>query len=127
MASPYINIYKYDEATQSYSTAVSTGNSFTEPIHFTLDAAINEQKWQSFAIRTESGYVAENVTIATWGSNSRFSLSKDNSTFGSSITFDSVDTTNQIFYVKATSQDTEQPQVDRSTKIRFTGKLKVAS
>lgn len=126
MANPYINIYKYDEATQSYSKAVSTGNSFTEPIHLTLDAEQNESKTIPLAIRTERGYTAQTVTIAPYGG-SRFTLSKDNLTFGSSITFDSVDTTNQIFYAKATSVDTEQPKTDRSTKFRFMGKLRVAS
>lgn len=126
MANPYINIYKFDEATQAYSKAVSTGNSFTEPIQCTLDAEQNESKTIPLAIRTETGYTAPNVSITAYGG-SRFTLSKDNISFDATIAFDNVGTTNQIFYALATSQDTEQPQTDRRTKFRFSGKLKVAS
>lgn len=127
MANPYINIYK-DNPTESMTdgTAVSTGNSFTSPVQCTLDAEQNELKIIPLAIRTQAGCSAQNVTITAYGG-SRFTLSKDNVSFDASITFDSVGTTNQIFYAKATSQSTELPQLDRRTKFRFSGKLKVAS
>ena len=127
MANPYINIYKDNPTAGGVDgVAVSTGNSFTAPIQCTLDAEQNESKTIPLGIRTGRGYTAQNVTLAPYGG-SRFTLSKDNLTFDESITFDSVDTTNQIFYAKATSVDTEQPQTDRSIKIRYSGKLRVAS
>ena len=129
MANPYINIYKDNPtAGATDGVAVSTGNSFTSPVQCTLDAEQNEHKIIPLAIRTQAGYTAQNVTIAIHGSNPRFSLSKTNdSIFGSSVTFDSIGSANQIFYAMATSQDTEQPQTDRRTKFRFSGTLKVAS
>lgn len=129
MANPYITIYKDNPtAGATDGVAVSTGNSFTAPIQCTLDAEQNESKTIPLAIRTEEGYTAENVTIAIRSSNARFSLSKSNdSVFGSSITFDSIGSANQMFYALATSQDTEQPQTDRRTKFRFSGTLKAAS
>lgn len=126
MANAYINIYK-DNPTEGDTdgTAVSMGNSYTDPIRFALDAEQNETKIAKCAIRTETGLKALNVTISDVGdTNDRWKLCKTaDGTFTDSIAFDEVASTNTIFYVQAGSVDTEQPQTDRSVKIRFAGKL----
>lgn len=126
MANPYINIYK-DNPTAGITdgTAVSMGNSYSAPIHFSLDAEQNESKTVKCAIRTEAGYLAQEVTLSDLNDgNDRYKLCKtEDGEFTDTITFDEVATVNLIFYVKASSADTEQPQTDRSVKLRYQGKL----
>ena len=129
MANPYINIYKDNPtAGAKDGTAVTMGNSYTAPIKFTLDAEQNESAIQKCAIRTETGYVAQVVTISDLNdSDDRWKVCKtEDGTFEDSITFDEVTDTNSIFYVKATSASTEQPMTDRSVKLRYSGKLLIA-
>lgn len=128
MASAYINIYKGTvTAGGTDGTAVSTGDSFTEPLSVELNASINETKTILCAIRTETGYSASNVTIyAVNDTNNRVTFcTTANGTFTSSITIASVSTTNTLFYVKSSSTDTDIPQVNRKIKLRFYGELGV--
>ena len=128
--SNYLNLYQGNPtAGGTDGTAVSTDNSFTAPINFELDAAINETKQTKCAIRTEQGYAATNVTIQVVNdTNARFKLCKTaNGTYADSITFDSVSAANSIFYVKATSADTDRPQSNRKVKLRHTGGIRAVT
>ena len=127
MANPYVNIYKNNPtAGAADGTAVSTGGTFTAPMTFTLDASQNEEQTQKFAIRTESGYVAKDVVIGDNGdTDDRLKLSwTEDGTFADSITAASdISTLNTIFYAKASSADSEQPQTDRTVSLKVTCKI----
>ena len=127
MANPYINVYTNNPtAGGTDGTAVSTDGAFTAPISFSLDASQNEEQVQKLAIRTESGYVAKDLTIADNGdTDDRVKLCwTEGGTFDDGIIAASdISTVNTVFYVTASSADSEQPQTDRSVKLRFTGIL----
>ena len=117
MANAYINIYKNNPtAGATDGTAVSTDGDFTAPISFVLDASQNESQTLKLAVRTESGYVASDVTIAD--NNDTDDLLKlcltENETFADTISIGSVSAVNTIFYARASSADTETPQIDTS-------------
>ena len=124
MANPYINIYMNNPtAGATDGTAVSTDGDFTAPISFVLDASINESKKQKLAIRTESGYIASDVTIADYGDfDDRLKLClTENGIFADTLSIGSVSAVNTIFYAQAGSSDTENPQTDRSVSFKVTG------
>ena len=126
MANPYINIYKDNPTADAVDgTAVSMGNSFEEPIRIQLNAEINESKTIPLAIRTESGYRARDVVISDLNDTSdRFKLCKtEDGEFTDRLLIGDVTQTNTIFYLKASSDNTEQPQIDRSVKLNFSGIL----
>ena len=129
MASPYVNIYKDAEGkiyqVSRDGTAVSMGNSYEDAIRFALDAEQNESKTMKCAIRTEAGYIVKGVVISDLNDKGdRFKLCKtSDGTFTDEITFTQVTAVNSIFYVKGNSVNIEQPQTDRSVKLRYTGKL----
>lgn len=122
----YINVYMNNPtAGATDGTAVSTGGTFTAPINFTLDASANEAKTVKLGIRTETGYVASGVSIADQNdTDDRLKLClTENGTFADSISIGSVSAVNTIFYARASSADTENPQTDRSVSFRVTGML----
>ena len=126
MASPYVNIYKDSPMKNGTDgTAVSMGNSYDNAIRFALDAEQNESKTIKCAIRTEAGYIVKDAVISDLNDgNDRFKLCKtSDGTFTDEISFSQVTAVNSIFYVKGSSVNTEQPQTDRSVKLRYTGKL----
>lgn len=128
MASTYINMYKGAvTAGGTDGTPISTDGSFTAPVSIQLNAAINEDKVQPLAIRTEAGYIADNVTIYAVNDtdNHVTFCAVANGTFTSSITIASVTATNTIFYVKASSTDTDIPQANRKIRLRSYGELRV--
>ena len=117
MANAYINIYKNNPtAGATDGTAVSTDGTFTAPISFTLDASQNESQTLKLAVRTESGYVATDVTITDQNdTDDRLKLClTENGTFADTISIGSVSAVNTIFYARASSADTETPQTDTS-------------
>lgn len=128
MANSWINLYKNNPTEGAKDgTAISTDGDFTAPLTFTLDASKNESGVQKCAIRTESGYT-------TYGS---ISISDLNDTddrlklcwtadgeFTDSITTDEAITdVNKIFYVQGGSSSSENPQTDRSIKLRVFGHI----
>lgn len=126
MANPYVNIYKDNPiAGGTDGTAVSMGNSYENAIRFALDVEQNESKTMRCAIRTEAGYIVKDVVISDLNDgNDRFKLCKtSDGTFTDEITFAQITAVNSIFYVKGSSVNTEQPQTDRSVKLRYTGRL----
>lgn len=123
MANSYINIYKNNPtAGATDGPAISTGGDFTAPLTFTLDASQNESAVQKCAIRTETGYVTSGTTTISDNndSNDRLKLCwTADGTFEDSITTDEqISDTNKIFYVKASSDDSENPQTDTSVSIK---------
>ena len=123
-ANDYINIYTNNPtAGATDGTAVSQNGDFTAPITFTLDASENESKTVKLAIRTETGYTATDVTIEDQNdTNDRLKLClTENGTFTDSISIGSVNTTNTIFYARASSADTENPQTDRTASFKVSG------
>ena len=123
-ASDYINVYKNNPtAGATDGTAVSMNGDLTAPISFKLDASENEEKTLPLAIRTETGYVATEVTIADQNdTNDRLKLClTENGTFTDSISIGSVSAVNTVFYAKASSADTENPQTDRTASFKVSG------
>ena len=126
MANQWVNIYKNNPTEGGTDgTAVSTGGTFTAPITFVLDASVNEEQAQKMAIRTETGYIARDVTLSDSNdTHDRLKLCKtENGTYADSITFDEITDTNTIFYVKASSDSSENPQTDRSVGVQFLGAI----
>ena len=126
MANPFINVYMNNPtAGGTDGTAVSTDGAFTAPISFTLDASQNETQTVQLAIRTTSGYKATNVTIADNGdTNDRMKLCMTaGGSFADSISVGSVSAVNTIFFLQASSADTENPQTDRSISLDVTCKI----
>lgn len=123
MANPYINVYMNNPTEGATDgTAVSTGGDFTAPINFVLDAGQNESKTQKCAIRTESGYVTMGETTISDNNdtNDRLKLCwTEDGTFADSITTaQAIDSLNTIFYVKASSSSSENPQTDQSISLK---------
>lgn len=101
-------------------TAVSTGD-MTAPLSFTLDATQNEVASDTIAVRCESGYQTSSDTVISVVSDTSnfWALSLDGANWSTSVTFtDTIVTTNHIFYVKASSSDSELPHNDTSVKLR---------
>lgn len=127
MANQFLNIYKNNPtAGETDGTAVSTDGTFTSPLDFTLDASQNESAVQKCAIRSESGYSADNVTITDKNdTNDRLSFCETaGGSFADSVTFDEVGAVNQIFYVKASSSDDENPTTDKSVSLKVIGTIR---
>ena len=119
MANPYINLYMNNPtAGATDGTAISTDGDYTAPLTVTLNASTSETAIVRLAIRTESGYVTTtDTTISDVGdTNDRWKLSlTENGTFADSITFsDTIGSANVLFYARASSSTTENPQSDRS-------------
>lgn len=125
MANTYINIYNGDVTPGGTDgTPVSYDASFSNPIETTLDASQNEVKVLPLAIRTGVGYKAINVVISDLNdSNDRIQLGKTSSIFSNSISFDEINSTNTIFYIRFVSVDTEKPQTDVSIQLKVSCKI----
>jgi hypothetical protein len=127
MANEYCNVYKNNPTVGGTDgTAVSTDGSFTSPMSFILDASQNEEKVQKFAIRTETGYIAKDVVISDNNDpNDRLKLCwTENGTFADSIAAaNDITDVNTIFYAKAGSSSTENPQTDRSISPKISCKI----
>ena len=123
MANPYINIYMNNPtAGATDGTAVSTDGANTAPISFTLDASQEATQILPLAIRTEAGYITSGTTTISDDNdtNDRLKLCwTQDGTFTDSIsTADAITSVNKIFYAKASSASTENPQTDRSASFK---------
>lgn len=128
MANAWINIYRNNPTAGAQDgTAISTGDTFTSPLTFALDASQNESKVQKCAIRTETGYVTYGSTSISDlnDADDRFKLCKtEDGEFTDVITFDDpITDVNTIFYVQGGSSSSENPQTDRSVKLRVFGHI----
>ena len=131
MANPYINIYNNNPTSGATDgTAVTTDGSYGNAVRVELDASQSESKIVKLAVRTVTGFYADNVYITSettgdvpqkWS----FGLDpNDSSSFGTDLLLaDAVDDTNTIFYAKATSSLSELPTTDTSEKLKLTATI----
>ena len=131
MANPYINIYNNNPTSGATDgTAVTTDGSYGNAIRVELDAAQSESKIVKLAVRTVTGFYADNVYITSettgdvpqkWS----FGLDpNDPTSFGTDLLLaDAVVDTNTIFYAKATSSSSELPSTDTSEKLKLTATI----
>lgn len=120
-------------------TEISSGDD-TLPLSVTLDASKAENKAIKVAVRCDSGYLIEGDTeIYFTGTNaSKWQVAADNSysdattalnmaQWASTLTISDVAATNKVFWVKATSATSEDPQNDRSVKLIAEGLVVAAA
>lgn len=127
-----INVYQGAvTAGTTNGTQVSTGGTYTAPISFDLNASQNETATATLAIRTNSGYVTSGTTTIedVSDTNDRVKLSwTENGTYGNSIsTATPITATNTLFYLRASSADTELPTLDRSVSLKISYQIAAAS
>lgn len=128
MANAHLNIYKNNPtAGNADGTAVSTGDN-SSPITFTVDSSNNEVASDTLAIRCEPGFFTASTTSISIVSDTanHWALSLNGETWGTDITITStVGESNRVFYIKADSTSSENPQNDSSAKLRV--KFKIAA
>lgn len=101
----------------------------TLPLTVILDASEAEEKAVKVAVRCDSGFAVDGDTAIYFeGTNAaKWQVAEDNSftsdtaltlaLWQSTLTITSVAATNIVFWVKATSATTENPQNDRTVKL----------
>lgn len=124
----YINLYNGNPtAGLADGTVVSTGGAQTNPVAFTLDASQAESATAKLALRCESGYhTTGNTVISFTGTSAGYwtVCDTESGTYASTLTIsDSIDTTNTVFWVKASSATTETPNLDTSVTIQIVTKV----
>lgn len=128
----YINLYMNNPtAGGTDGDIISSGDTETNPLSVTLDAANSETSNAiPVAIRCETGFkTTGNTVISFVGTNAAKWTVGDSATgaFSSSLTIpDEIDTTNRLFYVKVTSSSDEEPANDTSTNIQVATKIAAA-
>lgn len=96
---------------------VSRGSDYSNPVHFALDAGDFDEQIIPLALRTDTGYIATDVTISDTGdTKDRYQLSTDGVAFADSITLGSVSSVNTIIFAKARTTGNEFSRTDRSAK-----------
>lgn len=111
----------------------------TLPINITLDASQAENKAVKVATRCDSGYLIDGDTsIYFEGTNAaKWQVAADNNygsastaltmaSWASTLTIAGVSATNKVFWVKATSLSSEEPQNDRSVDLIAEGLVTAA-
>lgn len=97
-------------------TAVSSGNDYSSPISVNLDASKSESKIVKLSIRATSQ--SSDTEISIFDNRNHLKLSKNaEGPFSDSLTFDSLNGDNQIFYVQANSNIDELPSFKNDTKL----------
>ena len=119
-----INFYKDNPTAGSTDGTIITPS---DPLTARLDASENEEKIFKVAVRCEEGYqtvpsditgVSPKIYITGDGNTSYWRISLDGNSWSDSITIDDViDDTNTIFYVKATSDSSEEPHNDPNVEL----------
>lgn len=128
----YINVYNGNPTVGlTDGTLVSSAGAQTNPVAFTLDASQSESATAKLALRCESGYHTQgNTVISFTGTSAGYwtVCDTENGTYANSLTIStSIDATNTIFYVKASSASSETPNLDTSVSIQVVTKVEVAS
>lgn len=128
----YINVYNGNPTVGlTDGTLVSSAGAQTNPVAFTLDASQSESATAKLALRCESGYHTQGNTVVSFtGTSANYwtVCDTENGTYASSLVIsDSIDATNTIFYVKASSASSETPNLDTSVSIQVVTKVEVAS
>ena len=128
----YINLYNGNPTVGlTDGNLVSTGGAQTNPVAFTLDASQSESATAKLALRCESGYhTTGNTVISFTGTSAGYwtVCDTENGTYASTLTIStSIDTTNTIFWVKASSATTETPSVDTFVTLQVVTKVETTS
>lgn len=125
----HIHIYMNNPTAGSTDgTEISTGDN-TLPLTVILDASAAESKAVKVAVRCDENFAVEGDTAIYFeGTNAaKWQIAEDNdftsetalsaALWQSSLTISDVAATNKIFWVKAASETTENPQNDRTVKL----------
>ena len=140
MAAKHLRIYMNNPTAGGVDgTEISSGDD-TLPLSITLDASKAESKAAKCAVRCDSGYLIDGDTdIYAEGTNAaKWQFAPDNNyadadialnmgVWSSTLTISDVAATNKVFWVKAMSATTEDPQNDRSVKIYAEGLVVAAA
>lgn len=135
--SKYISIYGNNPtAGKTDGTAISEGGSYTNPLSVTLDASKSETAYVKCAVRCITGYATVGDTVIGFegNDNGKWAVTADNNytadtaknaAYSESLTIsDSIDNTNKIIWIKATSSADEDPANDKSVNIKMTATIK---
>ena len=143
--SEYIKLYNGNVTAGGTDGSVVSEGNLSNPVHFTLNAAKNEEACQKVAIRCKSGYQTYGNTVisayhynpdtkvweATGGDINKWKFATDNNyadaatalknaSWGASLTIsDVIGSTNKVFWVKALSSSAEVPQNDTDESIHI--------
>ena len=138
MANQFINLYMNNPTKGAVDgTQVSTDNTNTAPLSFTLDASKAESGIQKVALRCADGYITTGNTVIKAvdkdtndevDNTPKWSFAADKNyadaeaaaaaNFSDTLTIETpIDATNTVFWVKATSTTGEIPQNDLSVAI----------
>lgn len=126
----FINIYKGEVTLGGQDGTVLSNGDNSAPITVTLNARRLDHECVLLAVRTESGYIGYDVEISFTGQTaSKWSVAKDDgydketvnssASWSESVIFDTVGSTNSLFWVKAISTAEELPLDDRTVKINL--------
>lgn len=125
----HIHLFMNNPTAGSTDGTEISGNDNTLPLTFILDASQSETKCAKVAVRCDSGFSVEGDTdIYFEGTNAaKWQVAEDsdftsdtaltNALWDSTISISDVATVNSVFWVKATSATTENPQNDRTVKL----------
>ena len=128
----YINVYNGNPTVGlTDGTLVSSAGAQTNPVAFTLDASQSESATAKLALRCESGYHTQGNTVVSFtGTSAGYwtVCDTENGTYANTLTItSSIDATNTIFYVKASSASSETPNLDTTVSIQVVAKVEVTS
>ncbi len=125
----HIHLFMNNPTADSTDGTEISSNDNSLPLTLILDASQSETKCAKVAVRCDSGYEVESDTsIYFEGTNAaKWQVAEDsdftsataltNALWQNSITISGVDSLNSVFWVKATSASTENPQNDRTVKL----------
>lgn len=130
MAAKHLRLYMNNPTAGGVDgTEISSGDD-TLPLSITLDASKAESKAVKCAVRCDSGYLVDGDTDLYFeGTNAaKWQIAADNNysdadialnmaVWSSTLSISGVAATNKVFWVKATSATTEDPQNDRTVKL----------
>ena len=125
----HIHLYMNNPTSGGTDGTEISSNDNTLPLTVILDASEAEEKAVKVAVRCDTGFEVEgNTSIYFEGTNAaKWYVAEDNSftsdtaltlaLWESTLTIANVANTNIVFWVKATSATTENPQNDRTVKL----------
>ncbi len=125
----HIHLYMNNPTAGSTDGTEISSNDNTLPLTLILDASTAENKAVKVAVRCDTGYEVEgDTTIYFEGTNAaKWQVAEDddftsstaltNALWTSTLTISNVAATNKVFWVKASSATTENPQNDRTVKL----------
>lgn len=125
----HIHLYMNNPAAGSTDGTEISSNDNTLPLALILDASQSETKCAKVAVRCDEGFAVEGETAIYFeGTNAaKWQVAEDddftestaltNAIWDNSLALPDVDSLNSVFWVRATSAATENPQNDRTVKL----------